>query len=398
MPREVRRPCARVVETDDGGQTWMYDGQSATQRRLQRRRRTAGVRVRVRAGAVRRNAPRRMGHPRAGRGHGPQRHLRLAELPVVPAGLRRSAAAAGDHRPRPRDGVGPSVERLAPRRVGRRLPGPHHSVPAAVAARSRGRREDDLRNAERGFKAVTFSENPAHARAADHPLGLLGSDHARPAPRPAPWSTCTSVRRARRRRRRDDAPPDVQGVLFFGYAMFRGGRLAVLAVCPVLPGPQDLPVGRRHRLGGRAPRPPRPHAQLPRDVRHVDGARKPSRRRRCSTQLLVLRGRGPVVVRPARPHRRRQHPARGRLPALRLDLAAHPAHHPRADQRAARRDHPKSDVGERLAALSASRSRWRSRRTRTPTDLGGGSRVNLDRGALPHLGLFVTRLGTTSSE
>ena len=31
-----------------------------------------------------------------------------------------------------------------------------------------------------------------------------------------------------------------------------------------------------------------------------------------------------------------QHPARGRLPALRLHVAAHPAHHPRADQRAPR--------------------------------------------------------------
>ena len=66
------------------------------ERRLQRGRRPAGVRVRLRTRPVRRNAPRRMGHPRARQGHGPQRRLRVAELPVVSARFRRPAATAGD--------------------------------------------------------------------------------------------------------------------------------------------------------------------------------------------------------------------------------------------------------------------------------------------------------------
>jgi predicted TIM-barrel fold metal-dependent hydrolase len=75
------------------------------------------------------------------------------------------------------------------------------------------------RNAERGFKAVTFSEAP-------HALGLpsLHSGHWDPLMRACAetgtvvnlhvGSSSTSPSTS------DDAPPDVIGVLFFGYAMF----------------------------------------------------------------------------------------------------------------------------------------------------------------------------------
>jgi predicted TIM-barrel fold metal-dependent hydrolase len=75
------------------------------------------------------------------------------------------------------------------------------------------------RNAERGFKAVTFSEMP-------HELGLpsLHSGHWEPLMRACAetgtvvnlhiGSSSTSPSTS------DDAPPDVIGVLFFGYAMF----------------------------------------------------------------------------------------------------------------------------------------------------------------------------------
>jgi predicted TIM-barrel fold metal-dependent hydrolase len=75
------------------------------------------------------------------------------------------------------------------------------------------------RNAERGFKAVTFSEMP-------HELGLpsLHSGHWDPLMRACAetgtvvnlhiGSSSTSPSTS------DDAPPDVIGVLFFGYAMF----------------------------------------------------------------------------------------------------------------------------------------------------------------------------------
>jgi len=75
------------------------------------------------------------------------------------------------------------------------------------------------RNAERGFKAITFSEMP-------HALGLpsLHSGHWEPLMRACAetgtvvnlhiGSSGTSPSTS------DDAPPDVIGVLFFGYAMF----------------------------------------------------------------------------------------------------------------------------------------------------------------------------------
>ena len=79
--------------------------------------------------------------------------------------------------------------------------------------------EEVRRNAERGFKAVTFSEMP-------HELGLpsLHSGHWDPLMRACAetetvvnlhiGSSSTSPSTS------DDAPPDVIGVLFFGYAMF----------------------------------------------------------------------------------------------------------------------------------------------------------------------------------
>jgi predicted TIM-barrel fold metal-dependent hydrolase len=79
--------------------------------------------------------------------------------------------------------------------------------------------QEIYRNAERGFKAVTFSEGP-------HMLGLpsVHSGHWDPIMRACAetgtvvnlhiGSSGTSPSTS------DDAPPDVTGVLFFGYAMF----------------------------------------------------------------------------------------------------------------------------------------------------------------------------------
>ena len=105
VPAEVRRPRPagrrdRRRRADVGVRR-----PGAAERRLQRGRRAPGGRVRLRARPLRRDAPRRVGHPRARRRHGPQRRLRVAELPVVPARVRRPAAAAGHQRPRPRAGV-----------------------------------------------------------------------------------------------------------------------------------------------------------------------------------------------------------------------------------------------------------------------------------------------------
>ena len=180
-------------------------------------------------------------------------------------------------------------------------------------------------NAERGFHAVTFSENPAmlglptiHSgyweplMAACADTGTVVNLHI--------GSSGTSPSTT------DDAPPDVQGVLFFAYAISAAVDWLYSGRVHPVPGSEDLPVRRRDRLGGRPSRPPRPHAELPRDVRHVAGPRRePDPCGGVQAELLVLRRGGPVVVHPARADRRGQHPARGRLPALRLHVAAHPA-------------------------------------------------------------------------
>ena len=144
--------------------------------------------------------------------------------------------------------------------------GSHHPVPAAVAAGSRGRREMIYENAERGFHAVTFSENPAllglptiHSGywepllAACADTGTVVNLHI--------GSSGTSPSTT------DDAPPDVAGVLFFAYAITAAVDWLYSGVCTRHPRSEDLPVRGRNRLGGRASRPPRPHAQLSRNVR-----------------------------------------------------------------------------------------------------------------------------------
>ena len=49
----------------------------------------------------------------------------------------------------------------------------------------------------------------------------------------------------------DDAPADVIGVLFFGYAMFAAVDWLYSLIPVRFPDIQHLPVGGRHRLGGR---------------------------------------------------------------------------------------------------------------------------------------------------
>ena len=63
-------------------------------------------------------------------------------------------------RPRPRPGVRAGRERLAPRGVVRRRPRPPHPVAAPVAARPGVDRGQVRRNAARGFRALSFLEQP----------------------------------------------------------------------------------------------------------------------------------------------------------------------------------------------------------------------------------------------
>ncbi len=227
--------------------------------------------------------------------------------------------------------------------------------------------EEIRRNAERGFKAVTFSEGPqalglavaAHRALGPRHAGLRGDGHGGQPPHRLLGHVARHRRRRPCRHRR-------RPVLRLRHV--RGRRLAVLPDPGALPRAPDLHVGGRHRLGGRAARPPRPHARLPRHVRHLDTRHRPHPVGGAAPQLLVLRRGGSLGVRPARPHRRRQHPPRGRLPALRLDVAEHPGQDPRRRSAACRQTTSARSPGRTPPASTATRCRRRYRPTRTPTD------------------------------
>ena len=219
VPAKFADRAPRVVEKDDGTQVWVYDGEEFPNVGFNAVVGRPVERVQLRARPVRRDAQGRLGHPRAHPRHGPQRHLRLAVLPVVPAGLRRPAHPGGHDDPElalatVRAWNDWHIEEWAGSYPGRIIPCqlPYLLDPEVAA-------EEIRRNAERGFKAVTFSEMP-------HELGLpsLHSGHWDPLMRACAetgtvvnlhiGSSSTSPSTS------DDAPPDVIGVLFFGYAMF----------------------------------------------------------------------------------------------------------------------------------------------------------------------------------
>ena len=218
--------------------------------------------------------------------------------------------------------------------------------------------EEIRRNAERGFKAVTFSEapdklglptihsgywDPLFAACAETGTVLclhVGSSGTSPT---------TSA----------DAPPEIPAVLFGAYGMYSAVDWLYSKVPGALPRHPHLPVGRRHRLGRRHPRPPRPLLPLPARIPADVARRRAVAERGPAPQLLVLRARRRRGHARARSHRRRPHPRRVRLPARRLVVAGHasdarpPAPRP-GRARARRRAH---HVAERVGAVPAPGSR-----------------------------------------
>ena len=164
--RRVRRPRAAGHREGRRARDVALRRRRAPERRVQRGRRPARDRVRLRADALRRDAARRVGHRRTRRRHGPRRRLRVAQLPVVPPRLRRPALAdrrrtiATSRSRRVRawndwhleEWAGTHPDRIIPCQI------PWLLDPELAA--------DEIRqNAERGFKAVSFTEAP-------HQLGL----------------------------------------------------------------------------------------------------------------------------------------------------------------------------------------------------------------------------------
>ena len=124
-------------------------------------------RVQLRARPLRRDAQGRVGHPRARPRHGPQRRLRVAELPVVPARLRRPAAP-DDARP-DRDLAEACVRAWNDWHLEEwagHLPRPHHPVPDPVAARPRGRRADEIRAQRRARASRRYVPRAARTSSA----------------------------------------------------------------------------------------------------------------------------------------------------------------------------------------------------------------------------------------
>ena len=155
----------------------------------------------------------------------------------------------------------------------------------------------------------------------------------------------------------DDAPPDVQGVLFFAYAITAAVDWLYSGVCTRYP---DLKIclseggigwvaGLLDRLDHMLS-----YHEMYGTWKALGETLTPAEVFKRNFWFCAVEDQSSFIQ-----YERigdGQHPAGGRLSALRLDVAAHPAHHPRADQRAARRHHSEGDVGERVPALSASRS------------------------------------------
>ena len=221
-------------------------------------------------------------------------------------------------------GLHPGVEPLAPRRVGRHPPGADHPPAAPVAGRCRRGRRRGPGQRRAGFRAVSFPEFPAQLGLpsifTDHwdPFfdGLPGDRHGGLPPHRGLGLGPAAVARAALRTAAHRVP---------GQRVAGRGRVGVVRGAGALPGPADLPLRGRDRLGAHADGPGRLRARplrLGHRERHLDLGPAPERGAR--PELLVLHHRRPVDGAPARPDRRRPRHGGVRLPPRRLHLARHP--------------------------------------------------------------------------
>ena len=150
----------KLVRNDEGSDVWMFGEHRDGDRGAQRRGRPPEGGVRPGAAEPRRGAARLLRRPRAGEGHGRRRRARVDELPVVPH-LHRPHVLP-DRRPRPVQRPRPRLQRLAHRRVVRRLPRPASSRWPCPPSGTRWRRAAEVRRcAAKGCHSLSFTENPA---------------------------------------------------------------------------------------------------------------------------------------------------------------------------------------------------------------------------------------------
>ena len=311
--------------------------------RAQRRGRAAQGGVRHRADRLRRDASGLLEHPRPHQGHERRRRAGLDVLPVVPGLLGPGVRPGRRQGLRARRAAG--LQRLARRRVVRRVSGPVHPHGPRPAVGPRRRRRGGPAPRDQGRALGDLHREPRHARLRQLPQRLVG---------PAVGGVLRRGRRrvdpprlvgpagrhgARRPHRRDDhvaAHEHLPG----------RRRPAVVAHPQALPRPPDRPVRGRHRLDPLLPRPPRPHLRHAPPVDRA-GLRRPAAERRVPAplpDLLHLRPRGREA---AGDDRHRQHRLGVRLPAQRLVVARRPrgARRRAGRRRRARRrggqDHPR---------------------------------------------------------
>ena len=213
------------------------------------------------------------------------------------------------------------------------------------------------RNAARGFHGDDVPRAAGAARPAVAAHRLLGSADGRPAPRPAPSCACTSGSSSTAPTTSSDAPARHHRRAVLRLGDVRRRRLAVLAAAGALPGPQDLPVRGRARLGGRAcSTGSTTSAATSRCT--APGRASTSRRARC---WHATSGSAPSTTRRGLDQRHRvgdrPHPARVRLPASGRHLAGHPGDPARVRSATSRPTTSASSPGRTRPASSATRCR-----------------------------------------
>ena len=233
---------------------WLYEGKRVPSSGLSRGRRQVEGGVQSGAAAVSRDASGVLRRQGTDRGHGPRRHPRVAELPVVHALLRPALHTRRGQGARP--AVPPGLQRLDDRGVVRRRARPLHPAHAhpAVGPAARGRGDRALRRP----RASPRSRSPrTPSRSGCRPSTtprLLGSGHAG-GQRPRAWSSrCTSARRRRCPKICSRLAVHGQPRLGCGAHVGRDAVVDLRRHVPAVPEHQDRTVRGRDRLDPVLPR------------------------------------------------------------------------------------------------------------------------------------------------
>ena len=183
LPKKYVDDAPRLVHNDDGSDTWQFRDTDHPQRRAERGRRSSERGVRNRAAGPRRNPPGLLQRRRADQGHERRRHPGVDLLPVVP-GIRRTPVR---HRgPRLLDRAGAGIQRLAHRRVVRRLPGALHPDGDTGDLGCRGVRQRGATGVQEGCARTDLHREPGGDGVSEFPQRVLeavvGSVGATPTP------------------------------------------------------------------------------------------------------------------------------------------------------------------------------------------------------------------------